>query len=318
MASRASPPTPPDVADDAPQATPEPAPQGLGLDRVMGFVTSFVAPITVITSLLFYFGYVSSREFFRYFGVDVDLLGLSSRQFVMRSPGALFVPVTIVLLLAAALIVAHRVLRARLRSAGAARKRQVVMAIAAAGALLLLAGLTLAFLFPVLRPWPFYPLVTPLTLAIGAGMAAYAAAIARTLPGAREGHSLTVLLVLVLVAATFWTAATVAEWWGRGQARALAADFATLPAVVLDTQERLAPGNSAISLQELALDGAAPDGPGATYRYRYFGMRLLVYGDGRLYLVPDTWSADASTIVVPYDESVRLRLRFFPDANPPR
>ncbi|WP_194793226.1 hypothetical protein [Raineyella fluvialis] len=287
---------------------------------MMGFITSFVAPLTLITSLLFYFGYVSSREYFRYFGVDVDLLGLSPREFVMRSPGALFVPVMILLLLAAALSMAHRLLRRRLRSAAAPRQHRVVTVIGVAGAILLLAGLTLAFLFPVLGTWPFYPFVTPLVLAVGAGLAAYAAAIARTLSGAREGRTLVVLLVLVLVAGTFWTAATVAQWWGLGQARALAADFSTLPAVVLDTQERLSPGNNAISLQQLPVDDPAQGGSATTtkYHYRYFGLRLLVYGGGRLYLVPDNWSPDASTIVVPYDDSVRLRFRFAPDINSPR
>ncbi|WP_092613548.1 hypothetical protein [Raineyella antarctica] len=286
----------------------------------MGFIASFVAPITLITSLLFYFGYVSSREYFRYFGVDVDLLGLSPREFVMRSPGALFVPVMILLLLAAALSLGHRVLRRRLRAAGAPRQHRVVTVIAVAGAALLLAGLSLAFLFAVLGSWPFYPFVTPLILAVGAGLAAYAASIARTLSGAREGRSLVVLLVLVLVAGTFWTTATVAQWWGLGQARALAADFSTLPAVVLDTQERLSPGNNAISLQQLPANDPVQGEPATStkYHYRYFGLRLLVFGGGRLYLVPDNWSPDASTIVVPYDDSVRLRFRFAPDINPPR
>ena len=85
------------------------------------------------------------------------------------------------------------------------------------------------------------------------------------------------------------------EWWGLGQARALAADLRTLPAVVLDTQERLYPGNDAITLRELGA-AASPDAgadadadaqPEAqTYGYRYFGLRLLAQGGGRLYLVP--------------------------------
>ena len=121
-----------------------------------------------------------------------------------------------------------------------------------------------------------------------------------------------VLLVLVLVAGTFWTTSTVAQWWGLRQARALAADLSTLPAVVLDTPERLSPGNNAIIVQELPVDESAEGAPTSKYRYRYYGLRLLVY------LVPDTWSPDASTIVVLYDDSVRVRFRFFPDIDPPR
>ena len=76
------------------RAKPEP---GLGFERWMGFLSSFVAPLTLVTALLFYFGYVSTREFFRYFGIDVDLIGLSSQEFVMRSPGPLLVPVLVLL-----------------------------------------------------------------------------------------------------------------------------------------------------------------------------------------------------------------------------
>lgn len=322
MASQPSRPPSPADGDGAPEPDAEPAPdsaaQRFGFVRVMGFITSFVAPITLVTSLLFYFGYVSSREYFRYFGIDVDLLGLGSRDFVMRSPGALFVPVIILLLLAAALLMGHRLLRRRLLSGGAARQRRVVVAIGAAGAVCLLAGVALALLFTWLGTWRYYPLFTPLSLAIGAGLAAYAVATARGLSRSPESRSVVVLLVLVLVAGTFWTTSTVAQWWGLRQARARAADLSTLPAVVLDTPERLSPGNNAIIVQELPADESVGGAATSKYRYRYYGLRLLVYGGGRLYLVPDTWSPDASTIVVRYDESVRVRFRFFPDIDPPR
>lgn len=156
--------------------------------------------------------------------------------------------------------------------------------------------------------------------AAGAGLAAYAASTARVLAGRRDGRAVAVLLVLVMVAATFWTTATVAQWWGRGEARTLAADLRSLPAVVLDSQERLYPGNDAIGFQDLApttppAGAEEPSVPAETmHRYRYSGLRLLVRGDGALYLVPDVWSPDASTLVIPDDQDVRIRYRFLPDA----
>jgi hypothetical protein len=33
--------------------------------------------------------------------------------------------------------------------------------------------------------------------------------------------------------------------------------------------------------------------------------------------VPDHWSKDASTLVMPIGDEIRVRFRFFPDANPP-
>jgi len=61
-------------------------------DKWWSFGSQIVAPATLLTSLLFYFGYVSSRAQFRYFGLDVDTVGLSTQDYVMRSPQALLVP----------------------------------------------------------------------------------------------------------------------------------------------------------------------------------------------------------------------------------
>ncbi len=314
--------------------TPEPAPgpvppvasppTGLGFEKWMGFLSSFVAPLTLVTALLFYFGYVSTREFFRYFGIDVDIIGMSSQEFVMRSPGALFIPVMVLLLLAAALIVAHRRLRDHLSMQTPDRRRRTIGAFAWTGIGFLLAGLALAFVMPLLAGWDYAMLLTPLLLAIGAGLSAYAASTARSLGSTGVGRSVVVLLVLVMVAGTFWSTATVAQWWGRGQARALASDLRALPAVILDTRERIFPGNSAIGFQELQPaasdtpndDGSTPVAPAMTHGYRYSGLRLLAQGGGRLYLVPDEWSPNASTLVVSYDD-VRVRFRFVPDADAP-
>lgn len=301
------------AAPAAPGAAEESAPRALGFDRWLGFLTSFVAPLTFFTGLLFYFGYVSSRSYFSYFGVDVDLLGLSTQEFVMRSPAALFIPVTILLLIAAVLILLHRLVRRWLTRGTVRRRRAVVRTFAVAGAALIVAGIVAAFLLPVLGDWPYYPFLTPFLLAAGSGLAAYAASTARVYAKAAQGRSVVVLLVVIMVASTFWTTATVAEWWGRGEARTTASDLTELPAVVLDTSERLFPGDDAIRFSQL--DTAGDDQ--ALFKYRYFGLRLLVRGGERLFLVPDRWSPDASTIVIPYDDSVRLRFRFFPDANAP-
>jgi hypothetical protein len=290
-----------DEGVDRPRAEP-----GLGFERWMGFLSSFVAPLTLVTALL------------RYFGIDVDIIGLSSQEFVMRSPGALFIPVMVLTLLAAAAIIGHRMLRRWLLAQERPVQRRVVGVIAWTGIGFVLAGLALAFLVPFLSGWSWGQLLTPLFLAIGAGLAAYAASSVRALDSTSGGRSVVVLLVLVMLAGTFWATATIAQWWGLGQARSLAADLSTLPAVVLDTQERLYPGNDAITFQKLGDEASVDEtsGSSATFGYRYFGLRLLAQGGGRLYLVPDQWSADASTLVVPFSD-VRVRFRFIPDADPP-
>ena len=61
-------------------------------DKWWSFGSTIIAPATLLSTLLFYFGYVSSRAQFRYFGLDVDTVGLSTQDYVMRSPQALLVP----------------------------------------------------------------------------------------------------------------------------------------------------------------------------------------------------------------------------------
>ncbi|WP_396656357.1 hypothetical protein [Microbacterium sp.] len=306
------------AAEDAPPAEPAPPP-GLGYEKWIGFLSNFIAPATLITALLFYFGYVSSREFFLYFGVDVDVLDFSNQQFVMRSPGAVFVPVMVILLIAAAAIVGHRLLRARLRTATPRWRRRTIALFAWSGIVLMLAGLVLAFSYAALSSWPYYGFATAMTLGSGAGLAAYAAQTARTLSGATQGRALVVLLVAVMVAGAFWATAAVAQWWGRGQARTLAADLSVLPAVVLDAKDRVSPGTSEITAIRLDQDFNADGTPVAgQFRYRYQGLRLLVRGGDYLFLVPDAWSADASTLVIPIDPAnYRVRYRFLPDDVPP-
>ena len=65
-----------------------------GMDRWVSLATSFVAPVTLISGVLFYFGYVAARAQYDYFGLDVDVIGLSTRAYVMRSPQPLLTPIS--------------------------------------------------------------------------------------------------------------------------------------------------------------------------------------------------------------------------------
>lgn len=93
------------VGQASEEAHPGGVPQaGTTLQRWYGFATSFVAPATFLSALLFYFGYVSSRAQYAYFGVDVDTIGLGTRDFVMRSPQALLAPLLLIALAGTGLV----------------------------------------------------------------------------------------------------------------------------------------------------------------------------------------------------------------------
>jgi hypothetical protein len=252
-------PVPPSVPVPAPVPAP-PRNERATWERWYAVGTNFVAPATFLTAVLLYYGYVSSRAQFRYFGVDVDTIGLSTRDYVMRSPQALLVPLLLVPAVGAGLVLAARVLDHRVPQT----RLPVVTWLSAA---VLGAGLLMLFGYAWLGTWPYYPMVTPLVTA------------------------------------------TLAQWTGLGAAQRTARNLGDLPAVVLDTQERLYLGTQP---EAGVIETALPKDEGQTYRYRYRGLRLLIQAGDRMFLVPDHWTPSNSTLMVPVGD-VRVRFRFVND-----
>jgi hypothetical protein len=291
------------------------------LQESISTATSVVAPLSLLTALLFYFGYASSRAQYDYFGIDVDTIGLSTQDYVLRSPAPLLTPLLTFVLLGVAVATLHEWLRLRIAGArkaaegkdpGTPEQRRIAgwhrlaRGLVAGGWVTLLVGVGLLLAYGVLAPrWVYYPLITPLVMAVGAGLALYGRRVARLLEDGQRFRAVAVLLTLVLATNVFWATATFAEWSGRGSAMEIARRPGQLPSVILDTHERLhlrSPG-----IEEKAL----PESEGQTYRYRYRGLRLLIQGSDRLFLVPGgEWSASSSTLVVPLDSSVRLQFRY--------
>jgi hypothetical protein len=264
-----------------------------------------IAPTTVATAMLLYFGYIATRARFAYFGVYLDLTELSSRDLVLYGIEVLYLPVA-VLLLAVLVIVAVHLAATRLTG-----RRTVLLAsglTALLGVLLVaraVIGLAVAHVSRDEAPGS-----TALALAGGPVLIAYAAWIAaraRT-PGAWYAQSRRLRLVAVAAVAglaltgLFWAGTSFAWRLGEGRAYDDALQLPGRPEVVLDTGERLT------DLPPYVRETTLPAAPGDKFRYRYRGLRLLIQAGGRLFLVPEHWTAQGRTLVVPYDDSVRLQL----------
>jgi hypothetical protein len=306
---------------------------GTRLEQWISIGTTIVAPATLIGAVLFYFGYVSSRSQYAYFGVDVDTIGLSTQDYVMRSPQPLLVPLLVLTLGGAGLLALNATIRGRIAAAIARadrtadpdaspgrpieRIRRMVRWVAILSGALLTAGVVLLFIYSYVRDWAYYGLMTPLLIATGAALAVYAPRVMRLLPHPQQERSpgpahssmlarrtAGVLAYVVIAASIFWATATVAQWSGRGLAQYDALHFDSLPSIILDTKERLFLRDPGI--EETAL----PASDGQTFHYRYRGLRLLIEGQNRMFLVPDVWSASDSTLIVPLDGSVRVQFQF--------
>ncbi|MER7609157.1 hypothetical protein [Nocardioides sp. NPDC127503] len=268
-----------------------------GIDRWVSLATSFVAPVTLISGVLFYFGYVAARAQYDYFGLDVDVIGLSTRAYVMRSPQPLLTPMLILVLGGVAVVAFHHWVR---RHAVEGWFRPLVTIVLSVGLVLMTVGTLLLAGFTLVGGWAYYSLVTPVLLGGGAALVAYAL----RLRGGRLEPRI-VLLWVGVAACVIWATATTAQWTGRGLAMEQARNLRSLPSVVLDTRERLhVPATAGVE------EVVRPDAGEDDYRFRYWRLRLLIQGDDRMFLVPDTWSAGGTTILVRLDDDVRVQFQF--------
>jgi hypothetical protein len=286
--------------------------EGGGLPRWIGMWASVIAPASVLSAVLFYFGYVSSRSQYEYFGVDVDAVGLGTQDYVMRSPQPLLVPLIVLTLLGAGLLVAHAAIREQVTGVAVTRRMaRAIRAARLAGRLLLAVGVLLLLGYALIGDWPYYALLTPLLLAAGGGLVAYTAHLRRLVsrrdspaPLALARRAAAVLIYILIAASVFWATATIAQWSGRGLAQAQARNLDELPRVILDTTERLHLRDPVVRETALAAE------EGQTYRYRYRRLRLLIVGNDRIFLVPEVWTASNSTLVVPLDGTARIQFQF--------
>lgn len=311
---------------------PDGAAPGRQLPQWIGSLATIAAPASLLSALLFYFGYVSSRAHYEYFGVDVDTIGLDTQDYVMRSPQPLLLPLLVLALLGAGLLALHASVRRRIVAALAAAgdgegdaepasgpagrvhaARRLARVAMTAGLTVLGAGIVLLFAFTFVRGWALYAFVTPMLLVIGAGLVAYASRILDLLrtaaPAPADGsapprRAAGVLVYILIAAGIFWTTATTAQWSGRGLAQDQARNLDRLPRVILDTTERLFLRDPVV--QETLL----PAADGERFHYRYRRLRLLIMGSDRMFLVPERWTASNSTLVVPLDGSVRVQFQF--------
>lgn len=310
------------------QEHPDREPAATRVSRLAGALASVVAPASMLSALLFYFGYVSSRAQYEYFGIDVDTIGLGTQDYIMRSPQPLLVPLLVLTLAGAGLLVLHTEVRRRTRRAAGGRSRTIRLAtrtVVIIGLAILGAGMALVFAYPAVQDWPAYGIATPLLITTGGALVSYAWRFAEYLStlhppargtGSRKAAPATAddpallrrtarVLIYALVAVNiFWATATVAQWSGRGLARDVALHLDRLPRVILDTREQMflrSPG-----IEETIL----PASDGQTFHYRYRGLRLLIVGRDRMFLVPEKWSASNSTLVVPINDSVRIQFQF--------
>src|SRR3954470_1898334 len=113
------------------------------LPRLFKVFGGIIAPTSLLTGLLFYFGRSRAAGYYRYFHVNSTVLDLTTNDYLSSGIDGLFVPVAVACLTALVLLWLNRLLLTRVPPG--ARRRAVRVLVPAAGALgVVLVGLSFA------------------------------------------------------------------------------------------------------------------------------------------------------------------------------
>jgi hypothetical protein len=305
---------PPDAAASAEASPAGPGPhhpQAAGLRRLGKIFGTVVAPTSLVTALLYYFGWSHASWYFEHFGVDPSVLGLSTTDYLFRSLDALFVPATLSALAGLIALWARALIRRRIHQ-GAGRRLQlaVIATLATAGLLLTVGGMISVFRPTVLTG---HLLLAPLSLTLGVPLLAYANGLRRPRGTARPTGSTAVAewaIVFTLVAiGLFWAAGDYSAAVGRSQARRFVQNLPVLPAITVYSHQSL-------SLAAPGITQTRCHDKDAAYGFRYDGLRLMMRATDQYLLVPAGWGR-ASTVAILLPRTDSIRLEFAPAAAHP-
>jgi hypothetical protein len=299
-------------------AAPQEADQGDGrasLGSALRPILGFLANVTVLTALLVYFGWRRSATQAERLGIAESILGMSTRDYVLRSVRPVLVLLVGVGVAGLAWVMLDRWLVKLVRSAagqpgseGRKDRRLVWVLRALSVAWIVLPALV--WLTGLVSPALAFVLF-PVSIGTGVLLILYVTHL-RQLDSKpdeatrRRNLALQLSGVLLVGVCLFWTAANYAHVQGLQLARYIVDSIDRLPGVVIYSKGRLhldGPG-----VVETKLSGAEGD-----LRYRYGGLRLLEHTGGKYFLLSDGWTTTYGVVFVLADDDDSLRVDFVRD-----
>ncbi|MEV0406086.1 hypothetical protein [Actinoallomurus sp. NPDC050550] len=270
--------------------------------EILRWFVGIVANATVLTALLVFFGWQRNDAQSERLGFDESILGMPTRDYVLRSVGPVLVLLLIIAVGGMAWLQWDDRLVRRIRSRG--RDDRVVRWTLGIlpFAWLILPGLVwiLGYVWQVTAYVAF-----PFSIGAGVLLVLYVAQLRSMLPDAGEPPPGRVALLrsftaIIVGVSLFWGASNYAKVLGYALADRFAADIKGLTEVVVYSPKRLyltAPGVTETPL---------PDA-NAAYRYRYTGLRLDLHTGGHYVLFSDGWTPRHGVVMLIADnDPVRL------------
>jgi hypothetical protein len=270
------------------------------IGSVVATFSKVFVPTTILTGLLYYFGWTLTTERNFYLGIDPSILGLSMQDYLLRSIVPIFSPLSAILLVALAAIWLDKRLSRWIEGGGHRWMLGFVSGtITAAGLLLAIIGVGGAITLVGI------PFILPVALALGPAALSYGLHLWRAIrerqaPRGQQPPRSTLTLVIIAAFSIIGIFGLCTDWatfMGRVEAQQL---VASRPRAVEFSAEQLLIDGPGVSV-------AAIGGSDAAYRYRYSGLRLLRFANGNYVLFPEKWSHKKdSAIVLPNKTSIRL------------
>lgn len=273
--------------------------------RLLQVVSELGVAVSLLTALLLYYGWVRARAQAQEMGLDVNLFGYTTQDYLLLSISSLYVQLLWIAVAVLGGVWADRRIRervdARVRRSGSApvarwARRGMWFFIGLAVAARVLGGAV-----PAEEAW-----VVPFAMVLCVLGAVWAAGLRRRVtapdgrPASPERQLLGgVALVSVVALLVFWGTSSFAEAMGKAMAHDLQEGLGTMPRTTVYSEEPLHIGLGQVGAAELG----GPDDP----LYRYDGLRLLTLRGGRYFLLPEDWTvAHSEVLVLPDDDSIRL------------
>ncbi|WP_234441682.1 hypothetical protein [Streptomyces sp. WM6386] len=304
------PPSTPPVSE--PAREPEPSTDQQPVSARIRQLAEAIGPTTLATALLVYFGYVATRARYQYFGVPLDMTGLSNQDLMLQGLEVVYVPAALMFLGVLTCVAIHAFVKWLLaRDTGddtATTHALLAYLIMLVGVLLIARAIIGMFVQD--SDTSVIIGATPLSLAIGPAAVAYGIWVytqqrGRTPLSRRLARNGALCAVGLFIAGLFWASTQLAWAYGTGRGEEDASRLDLRPEVVIDTKEPL--DGLPTGVTATRLDGFEKEA--TAYRHRYAGFRLLLSSGGRLFLVTPDWELGRDrTIVLPYGDDIRVQL----------
>ena len=277
---------------------------------------AFVPPVTLITALLFYFGWARTSSQARALGADASIFGYSTQDYLLRSVDSLYFPLIVLTGLGLLALLGHQAVAARLRTIPPGHRDP---ALVGTGTLLLGVGIALlaygvAYSAGLVGRSRFVDLTGPLALGLGVALGAYGGWLRSRARGvARAGAwgqvpsgpwvapTAAGLLLCAMALSLFWAVGNYASWRGLDLAKTVSENYLDGPGVVVHASKRLGLG---------VIETPVGDPGKEAFAYRYSGMRLLDRVADTYFLMPLDWATTHRLIVLKDSEEIQVELTY--------